>query len=138
MKKQSKSIRVLSIFERLNQGRVINRKSEAEKFSVSSRTIKRDIDTLRNYLSQLYEDGTQIIYNRDKKGYILQRDQKKWLTNRETLSLVKVLLESRAFSDQEMNQLLDKLILQSNFKDQKHIEQVICNERFHYQPLKHQ
>ncbi|MCK8826812.1 WYL domain-containing protein [Natroniella acetigena] len=135
----AKGLRLLNIFERLNQGAVISKEEEEERFGVTKKTIQRDINDLRAYFSELHPcDGrTDLIYDRAKGGYILERDKSNWLTNEEILVLSKVLLESRAFSKEEMNKLLDKLILQSVPKEYKHIKEVISNERFHYNPVQH-
>ncbi len=43
MKDLTKPLRLISIFERLNKGEVINKSEEAERFDVSKRAIQRDI-----------------------------------------------------------------------------------------------
>ncbi|WP_408956598.1 helix-turn-helix transcriptional regulator [Natroniella sp. ANB-PHB2] len=95
---------------------------------------------MRAYFAEMhpYEDATKLVYRRDKGGYLLKREGSKWLTNEEILVLGKVLLESRAFSKEEMDNLLDKLVLQSVLKEYQHIKDIIKNERFHYNPVRHQ
>ncbi|WP_245579463.1 WYL domain-containing protein [Halonatronum saccharophilum] len=117
----------------------MNKKEEADRFGVDERTIQRDIKTLRNYFagSYNYNDKIKLFYDRKKKGYRLNRGDSSWLNQEEILAMTKVLLESRSFNEREMNQLLDKLILQAEPKEKKHIEEVIANERFHYNPLSH-
>ncbi|MCK8823447.1 helix-turn-helix transcriptional regulator [Fuchsiella alkaliacetigena] len=135
----SKALRILSIFERLNQGAVIKKGDEAKRFNVTKKTIQRDIEDLRAYFSEIhpYEGLVELVYQRDKGGYLLKRESEDWLTNQEILVLSKVLLESRAFTKEEMDKLLNKLILQSAPEEYKHIKEVISNERFHYNPVQH-
>ena len=135
-----KSTRMLSMFERMTQGELLEKSVEAERFGVNAKSIQRDIDDLRNYFLESYPDeiDTGIFYDYRLKGYCLRRDQHNWLTNQEILAIAKILLESRAFTKEEMNQLLDKLAMQSNLPERRSIKELIKNERFHYMPLKHQ
>ncbi len=139
MKDLTKPLRLISIFERLNKGEVINKSEEAERFDVSKRAIQRDIKDLRNYFAGAYNynDDIKILYDRKENGYRLERKDSNWLTKEEILAMAKVLLESRSFNQEEMNFLLEKLISKSTPKERKHIEEVIGNERFHYQSLEH-
>lgn len=133
-------MRVLFLFERLNKGDVINKKTMAQYFVVSEKTIWRDLEDLKNYLaeSQPEENSLNIKFDRMKKGYVLERKKyNTWLTNQEILAVAKVLLESRAFSKRELEKLLEKLILQSAPEQRRHIDDVIKNERSHYIQLQH-
>ncbi|WP_018248873.1 helix-turn-helix transcriptional regulator [Orenia marismortui] len=134
-----KSLRLLSIFERLHKGAILNKAEEAKKFGVSEKAIQRDIKDLRRYFTDAsnYDANIRLIYDREQKGYRLERRDGSWLTQEEILAISKVLLESRSFNEEEMNQLLHKLILQAATVEKKHIKEVIRNERFHYNPVKH-
>lgn len=134
---QSKSLRILSLYERLCQGDTISKKEESVRFGVNEKTIQRDIDELRTYIANNFEASMVLEYDRKKNGYVLRRNENIWLTNEEILVLAKVLLESRAFQKAEMDQLLDKLILQSQPENRRFIQEVIRNERFHYVPVQH-
>lgn len=135
-----KTTRMLSMFERLTQGELLKKSAEAERFGVNVKSIQRDIDDLRNYFLETYPDeiGTEIVYDHSRMGYCLKRDQHNWLTGPEILAIAKILLESRAFTKDEMHQLLDKLAMQSSPTERRAIRELIKNERFHYMPLKHQ
>lgn len=137
LNKQDKVTRVLSIFERLNQGKVIRKHEEAERFGVDQKTIQRDIEDVRRYLDKMYSSANLVEYNRKRKGYVLYHDKHVWLTNEEVLVMAKVLLESRAFTENELNNLLDKIVLQCAPEERRHIKKVILNERFHYVPVNH-
>lgn len=135
-----KTTRMLRMFERLMQGEMLEKHVEAERYHVHAKSIQRDIDDLRNYLMETYpnEIGTGIFYDHRRKGYCLFRDQKNWFSNPEILALAKIILESRAFTREEMNQLLDKIVMQSNLAERRNIKELIQNERYNYIPLKHQ
>lgn len=57
MGEQNKSARVLSIYNKLVGGEVVNKTFEANWFGVNEKSIQRDIDEIRNFLSQSAVDG---------------------------------------------------------------------------------
>lgn len=134
-----KAVRILSLYERLCQGEVINRHNLAEEFGVDPKTIFRDLDELRHYFASQYtvESQGSIEYNRLLGGHVLQRDTSSWLTEQEVLALTKVLLESRAFPKQEMDQLMGKLISHCSPTTRKIVNDLVSNEQYHYVPVLH-
>ena len=136
---EEKTMRVLDFFERLHKGNIVNKKVEAERYGMTMKTMQRDIKTIKKYLVKVYGDDNScnIRYSRKHNGYRMERQKHSWLTREEILVIAKVLLESRAFSKDEMIILLDKLAMQCSFEERKHITEVIRNERFHYIPTKH-
>ena len=44
--------RVLSLYQRLMEGEVIDKEAEAAKYSVSARSIQRDISAINNFLKK--------------------------------------------------------------------------------------
>lgn len=137
--KGNKGFRLLNMYERLNRGEPLNKKLLAEQFGVSAKTIQRDLEDLRNYFAEIHpEEGTtEISYDKAKDRYLLVRSEEEWLTNQEILALCKILLESRAFEESEMNHMLDKLISQATKSECKVIEELTKNESFYYVPLRH-
>lgn len=135
----NKGFRMLSIYERLNKGEVLAKHELAECYSVSEKTIQRDIDDLRAYLAEehQFERDAAVCYDRRKQGYYLVRYEREWLTNEEVLSLAKILLESRALNKMELKQLMDKLLLQVVPNDRKIVEEIIKSEYACYVPLQH-
>lgn len=134
-----KSFRLLNMYEKLNRGDVINKKRFAEEFGVSEKSVQRDIDDLRAYLSESFDDGgnTTIEYDYIANGYKLIKCGREFLTNEEIFAIAKVLLESRGFNKQELNSLLDKLILRATPSARAGIKELIMNERFYYIPPRH-
>ena len=134
-----KTSRVISIFQRLTNGEVIRKSIEVERFSVNEKSIQRDIEDIRNFLAEGKKDGSccNLIYSRSQKGYILTDKDVDWLEKADVLAVAKVLLESRAFCKEEMDLLINKLLLQVTPREQQHIQDIICNENFHYTPVKH-
>ncbi len=135
----NKAFRLLNMYERLNKGELINKKAASEYFGVSLKTIQRDIDDLRAYIAEEHysEFDTCIKYSKSKDGYYLVRLQREWFTNREVTALIKILLESRAFSKDELSSLVDKLVTQTTEKDKNVVKEVINKEYFSYIPPRH-
>ena len=48
----SKSNRVLDLYQALQNGQVINKKEAAEQFCVNEKSIQRDLDSIRDFLSE--------------------------------------------------------------------------------------
>lgn len=132
---KSKFYRILNLYERFNKGELINKKSEAERYDVDNRTIQRDIDELRIYLGEDVNNPKDIIYDRRKKAYRISNKDGFKFDDRDIFVLSKILLESRAFSKDEMNRMLDILICLCD--DENNINKMISNERFNYVPPKH-
>ena len=134
--------RTLGIYTRLLGGYIVSKIEEAQRYGVNERTIQRDIDDIRNFLETEMENSgiiNSIIYDRYEKGYKLEQVYQLKLSNSEILAICKILLESRAFSKIEMQEMLDKLISCCVPKrNQKIVKELIANEEFHYVEPRHQ
>ena len=58
--KDLKINRILSIYQRLIDGEVLNKQQLALEFGVSDKSIQRDIENLKNYLGE-QPNGTKLI-----------------------------------------------------------------------------
>jgi len=139
--KTDKAPRILDIYVRLCEGRAINKKEEAERFQVDERSIQRDIDEIRKYLSDRVinspGESRTITYDRERKGFVMLGGKGSLMTNSEILAVSKILLESRAFTKAEMNDILDKMIAGCvPEKNIKLVSDLISNEKFHYVALR--
>ena len=137
--KGDKSLRMLDIFERLNKGEHLSKRDLTSYYGVGEKTIQRDIDDIRNYLADKhgYEPDATVKYNRGQNYYYLARFERAWLSNQEVLAVCKILLESRAFIKEEMEQLLTKLLTQATPTQRKVVEGIIKSESVKYVPLQH-
>ena len=133
--------RVLQLYAKLADGYVIHKEEEAQRFGVNKRSIQRDIDDIRNFLDADAERTgivNSVIYDRQEKGYRLEQLYSLRLKNSEVLALCKILLDSRAFTKEEMTEMLDKLITCCVPKsNQKLVKDLISNEEFHYVEPRH-
>ena len=83
----------------------MNKAEEAARYGVNERSIQRDIDSIRNFLDEDSERTgviNTIVYDRGAKGYRLETIYQMRLQNCEILALCKILLDSRAFTKDEM------------------------------------
>lgn len=139
--KYAKHSRILDIFVRLCEGKVINKAEEAEKYGVNERSVQRDIDDIRAFLDERSDSGNdvrKVCYSRLRKGYIMEGEVSSLMTNGEILAVSKILLESRAFTKNNMDQILKKLISGCvPLDNMKLVSDLIANERYHYVELKH-
>ncbi len=139
--REGKSSRALSIYSRLMNGRTIYKAEEAERFGVSEKSIQRDIEQIRIFLdNQAVTDGipNNLIYDYSIKGYRIEQADNLKLTNDEILAICKIILSSRAFSKKEMGNILDRLVeCCVPIKNQKLVNDLMRNERFHYVELTH-
>ena len=139
--KNDKIERVLGIYTKLINGYSINKAQEAQDYGVNERSIQRDIDDIRNFL-ELDAENTgyinSVVYDRVKKVYRLERITKMKFSNGEILALCKILLASRAFTKNEMDEMLKKLVEccvpEGN---RKLVENLISNEAFYYVEPRH-
>lgn len=132
----AKNNRILTIYTKLLNGEIINKAQIAEEYKVNQRSIQRDIENIRTFLDSLVVDNgivNNIIYDYANKGYRLEKVAKMKFSNQEILAVSKILLDSRAFDKNEMNIILDKLLeCCVPPQEQKLVNDLIANEKFHY------
>lgn len=140
--KYSKTERILGLYSELIDGRIVNKSMETQGYGVDKRSIQRDMCDIRNFLEQrtrcsFYSD--RLVYDKRQNGYYLERENKqKLFKSSEILAICKILLESRAFTRDEMKSIIDRLIKCCTKKEsQKVISELIGNEVFHYVELTH-
>lgn len=137
----AKSERILSIYSRLRQGKVIYKAEESLHFDVAQRTIQRDIADIQCFLNnQNSETGEiqEIVFDRQSGGYRLETKLQNCLAGSELLAVCKVLLESRSLVKEEMFPIINKLINTcSDEKQKKLVKEYIGNEMHHYIELQH-
>lgn len=139
--KSDKTSRVLAIYERLLDGKVVDKAQTAQQFGVDEKSIQRDIKDIRDFLDKnMVENGVEnnVVYDHGKHGYRLEQISRTKFTNEEVLAIAKILLDSRAFTENEMMQMLDKLLdCCVPPENQKMINGLIANEKRHYIEPRH-
>lgn len=141
MQRENKIERVLGMYSKLMNGYAVNKAEEAQSHGVSERSIQRDIEDIRIYMDNAsFEDGiiNTVIYDRNVKGYRLEKIYDMKLSNGEILAICKILLDSRAFTKKEMTKLISKLVQCCVPKaNRKEVIELTRNEEYHYVELQH-
>ncbi len=142
MNGQDKTIRVLDIYMRLCEGHIINKAEESQRFGVSERSIQRDIKNIRIFLERKRDlersDVRDFGYDEEQMGYFMMGLENTMMTNSEVLAVSKILLESRAFTRDEISGILDKMVSGCVPKNHmKLVADLISNEKFHYVEIHH-
>ena len=139
--KNRKMDRVLDLYTKLLSGAMINKEEEAKAYGVNERSIQRDIDDIRSYLETAGMNTGQmntVIYDRNSRGYRLEKDSRLMLKNSEILAVCKILLDSRAFTRAEMTDIVDRMVACCVPTDnRKLVEDLVRNEEFHYVEPRH-
>ena len=134
--------RLLYMYSRLVDGKMLYKKEEAQRFGCSLRSIQRDIEDLRSFLHEQNEDTglvQDLIYNQKLGAYQLVPPSRNLLSNEEVFATLKILLESRAFTKKELYPIIDKLIDCCIPKtEQQRVSELIGNEKLLYVEPQHQ
>lgn len=134
---ESKSERTLSIFFRGLRGENLSVKKLSEEFKVSARSVARYIADLRAFLADNRElvGNTELRYSNQDKCYHLYMDE--FLSSKELIALLEVLIGARAFSKIELLTIVDKLKKFTTVEDRRIIAELIKKELYHYSEVKH-
>lgn len=136
-----KTTRVLELYQDFLSGKLINKQKAAEQYHVNVRSIQRDIDSIRDFLSeQCAKEGIvrKIEYDKKENGYRLVTQEVEQLSKGEVLALCKILLESRAFTKEQVEKQLQIILnLCVSQKEKADIEWFISNELFNYHDPAH-
>ena len=127
-----KSTRMLAIYDDLLHGRHLTRRELAQRFSITERSVQRDMEVLRFYLA---ERGLplELIYDRKEHAYRLVNSTPRGLSNSEILAVCKILLESRSMVKEEMAPILDKLVdCCVPEESRRSVMELLANEKFLY------
>lgn len=133
LKRHDKTFRLLSISDRLLDGSEVRLEDLANEFGVSERTIKRDINSLRDYLSET-DNATHnaIAYNERKNTYFLIKPEREWVTADEAVTVTEVLLESDKLSKEEAASVLHKIITQVDPNERDKARKIITKAYENY------
>lgn len=138
---QDKAQRVLTIYSKLKQGKMIFKEAESRKYGVSARTIQRDIADIQAFLQeQENENGElrEVVFDKEKGGYRLETKVSENLSAREILAVGKILLESRALMKRELFPIINKMVsLCADDRERAVVKELLQNEMHHYIELQH-
>ncbi len=131
-----KQNRILDMYSSLSNGNVLNTAYYADKYAVDERTIARDIRDLRDFIAQNNaENGLnyQLDFSTELKGYRLVSANSLQLSDSEIFALCKILLASKAFTNETMHTIIDKLVNSIGVSENiRFIKRLLANELHHY------
>lgn len=133
----TKHDRLLEIFFRSLRGEDLSVQGLAKEYSVSTKSISRDINDLKFFLADHRHlvGNTELNYSSQDKCYRLHMDE--FLTNKELFAMIEVLIGTRAFSKEELLTLTDKLRRFTTAEDRPKLNDLIRKELYHYSEVKH-
>ena len=129
--------RVLEIFFRGLRGEDLSVQKMADEYEVSTKSITRSINDLKNFLADHRElvGHTELQYSHQDKCYRLYMDE--FLSSKELFALVEVMIGARAFSKDELLELTGKLRRVTTPEDRQKLNELIRKEIYHYPEVKH-
>jgi predicted DNA-binding transcriptional regulator YafY len=128
---------MLEIFFRVMKGEHISVKNLANEYSVSNRSISRDLGEIKSFLSN-YRDlvgNTELKYASNSKTYYLELDN--CLLSKELLAMIKMMIGCRALSKMEIIGLVSKLKMVTSSHDRNMLDKIILKEMYHYNEVGH-
>lgn len=127
--------RQLTIYIKLMNNQIVNKRDLANDFSTSLRTIQRDISQIKTTFDNL-NIPYKLEYVSNSNGYRLKSDQH-LLNQQEVLVLIKILLASRSLNKIELNNTITGLLNLIDTNSKKKVTPLIKNELFYYKSLQH-
>lgn len=109
----SAQLRILKMYSKLMEGQGFSREEMAEEFGVSVRTIQRDINTIKNFVSNSTIDGhapQTVRYSARTESYVMEPPMRSMLQEDECFTLLKMLMESRGLNKKELGKLKDAIV----------------------------
>lgn len=118
-------------------GEDISVRGLADEYGVSTKSITRNLNDLKNFLAEHRElvGHTELEYSHQDKCYRLYMDE--FLTNKELFTLLKVLIGARALSKLELLAIISKLKKLTTPEDRPKMDSLIRKEVYHYSEIHH-
>lgn len=132
-----KKNRLLDIFYRAMRGEYIYVREVAEQYGVSTKSISRDINEIKNFLSDQRDltGNAEMKYSSTEKAYYLELDN--FLLSKELFAIMKMMIGCRAYSKEELKQLIDKLETFTTHREKIILKHLVQKELLHYQQVGH-
>jgi len=134
---REKNTRTLEIFFRAIRGEDISPAKLAAYYGVSTKTITRYLNEIKDFLAENRElvGHTEFKYIPVIKAYRLYFDE--FLSDKELFAITKVIIGTRAFSENDTSLIVSKLKKFASAEDRKRLQEIIRKEMYHYAEIKH-
>lgn len=121
-----KITRVLILYKRLIEGKIINKAAQSIEFSVSERSLDRDIQDIRLFLHESRSYEMELIYDERQKGYRIEGPHtKREITVGECYILTKLLLDSRPLRTDDQEEIVQIMLSQLTDKSRRQVDPVL-------------
>ena len=133
--KEIKIDRVLELFFRALKGENLSVKDLAAEYHVSTRSLSRDITSLKMFLADHRDKlgNAELVYSNKTKTYHMEMDE--FITNKELLAITKALIGCRPFSNKDLLTLIGKLKAHTSTEDRHKLDNLIRKELYHYSSI---
>lgn len=131
-----KITRILILYYRLIRGEWISKTEFSIEHGITERTFDRDIEDIRIFLSEIYT-SKELLFDREEKAYHLTGCSQIEISAVEICAIIKILISSRAFNEEEMRGLLSSVSKLIPLEKQKIMDQLIYSEINCYKQLEH-
>lgn len=134
---QNKKSRLLDIFYRCMKGENISVKVLADEYRISTKSISRDINEIKMFLSDNRDlvGNTELNYDSSTRTYYLEFDN--ILLSKELITIFKMMIGSRGLSKEELQKIIKKLQSFTSHHDKLMLNELISKELYHYKEVKH-
>lgn len=132
--------RMIRMLADLYGGKGICMEQVMNEYKVSKRSIQRDFKEIRDFLEEDDLSGARtLVYDDDKGLYVAKPPLSTYLSEKEVYIIIKMLMESRGLNNQELDQIIDKLVVSCLATDQEqvHFKNIINRERIAYVAPRH-
>lgn len=132
-----KKNRVLDIFYRAVKGENLSVGKIADEYKVSTKSISRDINEIKNFLSDNrdFVGNTELKYSSSSKSYYLEFEN--FLLSKELMAIMKMMIGCRAFSKMDVLELSSKLKNFVSYHDKEMLDHLLAKEMYHYNEVNH-
>ena len=113
MLQKDKIGRVLQIYTKLMNGELVQKEDEAAIYGVNERSIQRDIEDIREFVEKtsIYSEvRNSVLYDRQRKGYYLEKRYLSKFSCGEVWSICKILLEEEVLTKGEIRSRLQEIL----------------------------
>lgn len=134
IEKATAATRQLYLYQLLASGARLAKKDHQGKFKIDARTAQRDFASIRNFLSDYFNNYNLEYDAKDHKYYLSNGEL--GLSKAQCLVVIKVLLASRSLARKELEPLIKSLLALLTEQDRRDIKPIIQSELANYVELK--
>ena len=131
--RENKADRAMELLFRALKGETLSAQKLADEYNVSTRSITRDIDSLKCFMQERPDlfFGTELVYSSSNHSYTLKMDT--LLADKELAAIAKVLIGCRVFGKEDLSVIMAKLESITLPADREMLRELINRELISYE-----